>query len=90
MVVRLGGEIDAHNAADIAHRLKAALGKRPAVLDVNLTAVGHVSLAGAQAFSEAVRAARQAGVTMVLSDVSSRVGATLRQAGLDGLLDDAA
>lgn len=91
MVVHLGGEVDAHNAAAVAHRLQAAaLGRRLAVLNVDLTAVGHVSLAGAQAFAEAARAARQAGVTLVVSYVSFRVAVTLRRAGLGDLLDDEA
>jgi len=85
-VIHLRGEINALNADDVTQRLMTALQGFPVALEIGLTRVSHITSDGTDVLFRAARAARSAGVTLVVSGANAEVRTTLRTVGLDRLL----
>ncbi|MDG4856667.1 STAS domain-containing protein [Streptomyces sp. T-3] len=82
MVVRLGGDIDAGNAEEIAQHLLTALSTRPDVLETDLRDVRHLSTDGCLAFFTVVRALRATPTRLVVTHAGPQVRAMLYRVGL--------
>ncbi|GAB7046345.1 STAS domain-containing protein [Catenuloplanes indicus] len=75
--VRVTGEIDRDNAAELRHRLRDALGGNPPVLTLDLAGVPLLDAAGARAFRDVLAAARARGVRAALVRVQPAVRTVL-------------
>ncbi|WP_405018060.1 STAS domain-containing protein [Kitasatospora sp. NBC_00070] len=86
VLVRLKGDIDAHNAPRVAHRVLKALRGETTCIEIDVSRVPRVSSSGSKALFAAVRAARETGAQLVILDASPQVRFALHHAGLDNVL----
>ncbi|MEU6148100.1 STAS domain-containing protein [Streptomyces sp. NPDC047081] len=86
VVVRLSGDITSANAGRIGGNLQAALHSHPAVLEIDLGEVSHVSGDGAVVFFTALREARARGTRLIVTHARGRALGSLRQLGLARVL----
>ncbi|HET6358138.1 STAS domain-containing protein [Streptomyces sp.] len=81
-VVHLRGEINVRTAERTAWLLVEALRTEPAVLEVDMAQVTHLSAAGTMAFFAAVKNARASGARLIVTHARPHVRRVLYRLGL--------
>jgi anti-sigma B factor antagonist len=82
IVVQLCGELDLEGAATLEECVRAALPDRPRRLVLDLSSLAFIDSTGIAAFERARRAARDAGVDLVLDSPTRWVRRVLEITGL--------
>ena len=82
-VVRLAGDIDFSRSPTLREGLLKRIGKKPARLIVDLSAVPYMDSSGVATLVEALQAQRQAGGKLVLCNLQSKVRGIFEIAKLD-------
>jgi anti-anti-sigma factor len=88
-VVRLCGEMDAHNTEIPRRLLLDAIDTGCEVLEVDLSQVTYLSRAGCGPLFSAIAAAHASGTRLVVSHASSQARTTLTGVGMRRFLSDA-
>jgi anti-sigma B factor antagonist len=88
VVLRIHGDLDAGNAADLRDSVGRALDASPVSIVLDLAAVGFIDSTGLGAIVGADKRAQQLGSVIRLTNPTASVRRTLALFGLDRLVDE--
>jgi len=79
------GEVDMRTAPKLREQIQAAIGKKPQVIVINLSAVTRMDSAGVAVLVEGIQLARKEKIILSLQDVSKPAQSVLEMARVDKL-----